>query len=461
MSTVSDETMLGGVPLENSKKLHLKECKIGGAPLENSTKLHLKECKIVDKISPLTQTQSNLIQDSIGDDKSSPFTRIDVPLENSKEYTVIKNVYGNLVACKKHTLPDGTSVDVHDINILVTGEDNNYILCRTYFYQTISDEELEKQEKEKIGNIIFSIIQKRTDISEKAGKITGMLLEMNISDLLNLIKDESELNSKITDAIKVLQDAEAIEVLQDAEAIEVLQDAEELITNVNTQVLKKAIKIEKCWNSDSDSDDEDDSSNKLNLIILEAIYDLLPLKYSVNLSEKDIEDFTRATIYLSLIDTSIIKTNGIVNPKYIEQFNKFKEEVSSKIFIPNKNLTRIIEFLDKIECPKIVDESKVWRGNKLTRPVEDLSFLLKFLNLEEEKDKYYPCNKKGHPLKFKLKDPSTNLSVNNPVFPYRKYAEDLKKLILANLNNEAILTSMGLIVSLYDQIGDFQAFLDK
>ena len=178
-----------------------------------------------------------------------------------------------------------------------------------------------------------------------------------------------------------------------------------------------------------------------------------------------IEDFTIATIYLSLIDTSIIKTNGTVNPIYIEQFNKFKEEVRSKIFIPNKNLSRIEEFLNKIEEPTISDPSKVWRGNELTRPVEDLSFLLKFFNLEEEKDKYYPYNK-GYPLKFKFtvpdpSDPSKKVSKLNNAFPYRKYAKNLKELILANLNDEAILTSMGLIVSLYDQMGDFQAFLDK
>ena len=63
-----------------------------------------------------------------------------------------------------------------------------------------------EQQKNMIGRNLFPRIQSQQP--EKAGKITGMLLEsMDISELLNLLEDPSALTKKINEAVQVLKDA--------------------------------------------------------------------------------------------------------------------------------------------------------------------------------------------------------------------------------------------------------------
>ncbi|KFA65703.1 hypothetical protein S40285_04795 [Stachybotrys chlorohalonatus IBT 40285] len=57
------------------------------------------------------------------------------------------------------------------------------------------------QQKQIIGEMIFPKIQAIN--SELAGKITGMLLEMDNSELVNLIEDEASLKSKVDEALAV------------------------------------------------------------------------------------------------------------------------------------------------------------------------------------------------------------------------------------------------------------------
>lgn len=422
---------------------------LSGELLKNSTLSSSKEDeKVKSEISPLTQKQSNLIQDSICDGKSSLFTRIEVPLENPEKYTVVKTVYGNLVACIKHTLPDGTSVELQDTNILVTGEDNNYILYRIYLYQSISDEELKKKEKENIGETIFSIIEKQ---GEKAGKITGMLLECySISELLVLMNDSSKLDSEI------------------AEAIKVLQKEEESTTEVTPEVLKEVFKKkEKGWASDTDSDSEDEVSCQIggcsdsinytscktggcsvNSAINNGIKLLKELcqLYSIELSEDEIRKYTTLCIKIALFSKSIILSNGSENPDHSEIFNRILKEVKSKNFIPNKNLLRIEKFLDFIINRIIPDSSVIYRGVSGPRSIEDLKSILQFLGLRIP---YHP-KLNGKPLHIKDEN-----------FPYKDYGDTLKNVIMKSLSDDSKLTSMGLLVSLWDQTNGLQAFVEE
>lgn len=55
-----------------------------------------------------------------------------------------------------------------------------------------------------LGERLFPLIQNTH--SDQAGKITGMLLEMDNSELLHLLEDTNALSAKVNEAVKVLSD---------------------------------------------------------------------------------------------------------------------------------------------------------------------------------------------------------------------------------------------------------------
>jgi len=60
------------------------------------------------------------------------------------------------------------------------------------------------EQKQMLGERLFPLIQQSH--SELAGKITGMLLEMDNSELLHLLEDGNALNAKVSEAVKVLEE---------------------------------------------------------------------------------------------------------------------------------------------------------------------------------------------------------------------------------------------------------------
>lgn len=60
------------------------------------------------------------------------------------------------------------------------------------------------EQKQMLGERLFPLIQNTH--SDQAGKITGMLLEMDNSELLHLLEDTNALSAKVNEAVKVLSD---------------------------------------------------------------------------------------------------------------------------------------------------------------------------------------------------------------------------------------------------------------
>merc|ERR1719473_252605 len=60
------------------------------------------------------------------------------------------------------------------------------------------------QQKQMLGERLFPLIQNTHP--DLAGKITGMLLEMDNSELLHLLEDKTALDEKVQEAVQVLQD---------------------------------------------------------------------------------------------------------------------------------------------------------------------------------------------------------------------------------------------------------------
>ena len=63
------------------------------------------------------------------------------------------------------------------------------------------------QQKQMLGERLYPLIHAAQP--ELAGKITGMLLEMDNSELLLLLDSQDQLSEKIAEAIKVLDEHEA------------------------------------------------------------------------------------------------------------------------------------------------------------------------------------------------------------------------------------------------------------
>jgi polyadenylate-binding protein len=81
-------------------------------------------------------------------------------------------------------------------------------------------------QKQMLGERLYPLIHQQQP--EYAGKITGMLLEMQTSELLHLLEDTEALENKITEAVEVLNEhlvepEESTEVAAAAPAVEETQ----------------------------------------------------------------------------------------------------------------------------------------------------------------------------------------------------------------------------------------------
>merc|ERR1712118_95212 len=61
-----------------------------------------------------------------------------------------------------------------------------------------------EQQKMMLGERLFPLIEKHQEVGEQAGKITGMLLDMDTPELLHLIESPEALSQKVVEAIQVL-----------------------------------------------------------------------------------------------------------------------------------------------------------------------------------------------------------------------------------------------------------------
>jgi len=61
-----------------------------------------------------------------------------------------------------------------------------------------------EQQKMLLGERLFPLIDKHPEVQDQAGKITGMLLDMDTHELLHLIESPEALRSKVVEAINVL-----------------------------------------------------------------------------------------------------------------------------------------------------------------------------------------------------------------------------------------------------------------
>merc|ERR1712072_523523 len=61
-----------------------------------------------------------------------------------------------------------------------------------------------EQQKMLLGERLFPLIAETPDVGDQAGKITGMLLDMDTHELLHLIESPDALRSKVVEAINVL-----------------------------------------------------------------------------------------------------------------------------------------------------------------------------------------------------------------------------------------------------------------
>ena len=60
-----------------------------------------------------------------------------------------------------------------------------------------------QEQKQMLGERLFPLIQRM--YPDLAGKITGMLLEIDNAELLHMLEDPNSLNSRSTEAVAVLQ----------------------------------------------------------------------------------------------------------------------------------------------------------------------------------------------------------------------------------------------------------------
>merc|ERR1719158_40976 len=62
----------------------------------------------------------------------------------------------------------------------------------------------DEQQKMMLGERLFPLIDKHPEVLDQAGKITGMLLDMDTPELLHLIESPEALRQKVVEAINVL-----------------------------------------------------------------------------------------------------------------------------------------------------------------------------------------------------------------------------------------------------------------
>jgi len=60
-----------------------------------------------------------------------------------------------------------------------------------------------QEQKQMLGERLFPLIQRM--YPDLAGKITGMLLEIDNSDLVHMLEDQTSLKGKVEEAVSVLQ----------------------------------------------------------------------------------------------------------------------------------------------------------------------------------------------------------------------------------------------------------------